>query len=170
MVVAAVVEVVLRHGLVVRRETVGDKRAQDPRRDDDAEVVVEAGDGVLGGVDHHDVLVLGAVGEVGEEGLDALVELAALVLALEQENGQRGAHLRLVHVRVQVPDLVDHRFRVGIARFRSILGSILVLELGWLPLQWNRSGRRQTSNETPASNALRDETGLSKTTKPNPRG
>ena len=46
MVVAAVLEVVLGDQLVVAREAVGGQHGQDPRRHDDAEVVVQARDGV----------------------------------------------------------------------------------------------------------------------------
>lgn len=51
VVVAAVLEVVLGDQLVVAREAVGDQHGQDPGRHDDAEVVVQARDRVLGGVD-----------------------------------------------------------------------------------------------------------------------
>lgn len=51
VVVAAVLEVVLGDQLVVAREAVGGQHGQDPGRHDDAEVVVQARDRVLGGVD-----------------------------------------------------------------------------------------------------------------------
>ena len=88
MVVAAVLEVVLGDQLVVAREAVGGQHGQDPRRHDDAEVVVQARDRVLGGVDDDVVLVAGHA--AGEEGADALVEGAALVLAHEQEHRDAG--------------------------------------------------------------------------------
>ena len=87
MIVTTILEVVLGDRLIVTSQAVGHEDRENPRGHDDAEVVVQTGDGVLGGVNDHDVLVLGAVGEVREEGLNALVELAALVLALEQEHG-----------------------------------------------------------------------------------
>ena len=90
MIVAAVVEVVLGDRLVVGGESVGDQRGQDPRRHDDAELLVQAGDGELGGVDDVDVGITGHAAV--EEGADALVELAVLVLAHEQEHGHAGLH------------------------------------------------------------------------------
>ena len=51
VVVAAVLEVVLGDQLVVAREAVGGQHGQDPGGHDDAEVVVQARDRVLGGVD-----------------------------------------------------------------------------------------------------------------------
>lgn len=72
MVVAAVLEVVLGDQLVVAREAVGGEHRQDSGGHDDAEVVVQARDRVLGGVDDDVVLVAGHT--AGEEGADALVE------------------------------------------------------------------------------------------------
>ena len=83
-----VLEVVLGDQLVVAGEAVGGEHGEDPRGHDDAEVVVEAGDSVLGGVDDDVVLIAGHA--AGEEGVDALVEGAALVLTHEQEHRDAG--------------------------------------------------------------------------------
>lgn len=88
VVVTTVLEVVLGDQLVVASEAVGGERGEDPRGHDDAEVVVEAGDGVLGGVDDDVVLIAGHA--AGEKGVDALVEGAALVLTHEQEHWDAG--------------------------------------------------------------------------------
>ena len=88
MIIAAVLEVVFGHGLILRRHAVGDEGGHDPRGDDDAEAVIQAGDGVLGGVDDEVVLIARLAG--AQEGLDAIVERTALVLALEQERGDAG--------------------------------------------------------------------------------
>ena len=45
--------------LVVSGKAIGDQRGEDPRRHDDAELVVKAGDRELGGVDDVDVGVAG---------------------------------------------------------------------------------------------------------------
>ena len=90
MIVATVVEVVLGDRLVVSGKAIGDQRGEDPRGDDDAELVVKAGDRELGCVDDVDVGVAGHAAV--EEGADALVELAVLVLAHEQEDRDAGLH------------------------------------------------------------------------------
>ena len=59
MIVATVVEVVLGDRLVVSGKAIGNQRGEDPRGDDDAELVVKAGDRELGGVDDVDVGVAG---------------------------------------------------------------------------------------------------------------
>lgn len=86
--ITTVLEVVLGDQLVVVGEAVGGEHGEDPRGHDDAEVVVEAGDGVLGGVDDDVVLIAGHAAD--EEGADALVEGAALVLTHEQEHRDAG--------------------------------------------------------------------------------
>ena len=88
MIVATILEVVLGDRLVVSGKAIGDQRGEDPRRHDDAELVVKAGDRELGGVDDDLVLVAGHA--AGEEGADALVEGAALVLSHEQEHRDAG--------------------------------------------------------------------------------
>ena len=59
VIVTTVVEVVLGDRLVVSGKAIGDQRGEDPRRHDDAELVVKAGDRELGGVDNVDVGVAG---------------------------------------------------------------------------------------------------------------
>ena len=90
VIVATILEVVLGDRLVVASQAVGNEHRQNPRRHDDAELVVKAGDRELGGVDDVDVGVAGHT--AGQEGADALVELAVLVLAHEQEHGDAGLH------------------------------------------------------------------------------
>ena len=88
VVVAAVLEVVLGDRIVVASQAVGHEHRQNPRGDDDAELIVKAGDRELGGVDDVDVGVAGHAAV--EEGADALVEGAALVLSHEQEHRDAG--------------------------------------------------------------------------------
>ena len=90
MIVATILEVVLGDRLVVASQAVGHEHRQNPRGDDDAELIVKAGDRELGGVDDVDVGVAGHAAV--EEGADALVELAVLVLAHEQEDRDAGLH------------------------------------------------------------------------------
>ena len=88
VIVTTVLQIVLGDGLVVTGHAVHGENREDPGQHDDAEVVVQAGDGVLGGVDDDVVLVANHIRE--QEGLDAVVQRAALVLALEQERGDAG--------------------------------------------------------------------------------
>ena len=69
------------------RQALGGERGQDHGRDEHAELGIETVDRVLGRVDHDEL-----VGVLAAELLDAVVEGAALVLALEEEHGDAGLH------------------------------------------------------------------------------
>lgn len=75
----------LGDALVVLGKALVQRSGGDHRGDERTELLVQAGDGVLGGVDDGEL-----VSVLLAEDLSAVVEFAALVLALEQGHGDAG--------------------------------------------------------------------------------